>query len=104
MRKSIFTTFLASIVAGYVAAATADPVSNRITVTVRGQGPDVVLIPGLASSSAVWDATATQLEGHYRLHIFQIAGFAGSPPQANAQGPVIGRRWTPSTLISRPTS
>ena len=89
MRKSIITTFLASIVAGYVAAATADPVSNRITVSVRGQGPDVVLIPGLASSSAVWDATVARLEGRYRLHIVQVAGFAGSPPRANAQGPVI---------------
>jgi pimeloyl-ACP methyl ester carboxylesterase len=58
-------------------------------VTVRGQGPDVVLIPGLASSSAVWDATAKHLEGHYRLHIVQVAGFAGSPPSANAQGLVI---------------
>jgi pimeloyl-ACP methyl ester carboxylesterase len=89
MRKSIFTTFLASIVAGSVAAATANPVSNRITVTVRGQGPDVVLVPGLASSSAVWDATVARLEGRYRLHIVKVAGFAGSPPRANAQGPVI---------------
>jgi pimeloyl-ACP methyl ester carboxylesterase len=56
---------------------------------VRGQGPDVVLIPGLASSSAVWDATATHLEGHFRLHIVQIAGFAGAPARANARGPVI---------------
>jgi pimeloyl-ACP methyl ester carboxylesterase len=32
----------------------------------------VVLIPGLASSSAVWDATATRLEGRYRLHIVQV--------------------------------
>ena len=89
MRKSTFTTFLTGIVAFYVSVAIADPVSDRITVTVRGQGPDVVLIPGLASSSAVWDATATHLEGHYRLHIVQIAGFAGAPARANAQGPVI---------------
>jgi len=67
----------------------AEPVSDRITVTVRGQGPDVVLIPGLASSGAVWDATVGHLEGHYRLHIVQVAGFAGAPARANAQGPVI---------------
>ena len=67
----------------------AETLSDRITVTVRGTGPDVVLIPGLASSSAVWDATATHLEAHHRLHIVQVAGFAGSFPRANAQGPVI---------------
>jgi pimeloyl-ACP methyl ester carboxylesterase len=89
MLKSIFTTSLAGIVAFHVAAAIADPVSDRITVTVRGQGPDVVLIPGLASSGAVWDATVSHLEGHYRLHIVQIAGFAGAPARANARGPVI---------------
>jgi pimeloyl-ACP methyl ester carboxylesterase len=89
MHKSMFTTFLTGIVTFYVSAAIADPVSDRITVTVRGRGPDVVLIPGLASSSAVWDATVARLEGHYRLHIVQIAGFAGSPSRANAQGPII---------------
>jgi len=32
---------------------------------------------------------ASHLENHFRLHIFQVAGFAGAPPQANAQGPVL---------------
>jgi pimeloyl-ACP methyl ester carboxylesterase len=70
-------------------AAHADAFTNRITVTVRGNGPDVLLIPGLASSGAVWDATASHLEKHFRLHIIQVAGFAGSPAGANAQGAVI---------------
>jgi pimeloyl-ACP methyl ester carboxylesterase len=89
MRKSIFTTFLIGVLAWHVSATIAEPVSDRITVTVRGKGPDVVLIPGLACSSEVWDATATRLEGRYRLHIVQVAGFAGSLPRANAQGPVV---------------
>jgi len=89
MRKSTFTTFLIGVLAWHAGAAIAEPVSDRITVTVRGEGPDVVLIPGLASSSAVWDATATRLEGRYRLHIVQVAGFAGSLPRANAREPVI---------------
>jgi pimeloyl-ACP methyl ester carboxylesterase len=80
---------LATVLALQLCATFAEPVSDRITVTVRGQGPDVVLIPGLASSGAVWDATARHLEGRYRLHIVQIAGFAGAPSRANAQGPVI---------------
>ena len=84
-----FITFLIGVLAWQVFPAIADSVSDRITVTVRGQGPDVVLIPGLASSGAVWDATVSHLEGHYRLHIVQIAGFAGAPARANARGPVI---------------
>lgn len=88
MRKSTFTTFLIALLALTGAVALADSVSDRITVTIRGQGPDVVLIPGLTCSSAVWDATAAHFEGHYRLHIVQVAGFAGSPARANAKGPV----------------
>ena len=84
-----FTTLLVALVIAHGSIAFADSISDRITVTVRGRGPDVVLIPGLASSSAVWDATAKRLEGHYRLHIVQVDGFAGSPPKANAQGPDI---------------
>ena len=72
-----------------LSVALADPISDRITVTVRGEGPDEVLIPGLASSSAVWDTTVKRLEGRYRLHIVQVAGFAGSPSRANAQGLII---------------
>jgi pimeloyl-ACP methyl ester carboxylesterase len=89
MRKSLFTTVLIALLAGQASAAMAETLSDRITVTVRGTGPDVVLIPGLASSSAVWDATAAHLEAHHRLHIVQVAGFAGSPARANANGPVI---------------
>jgi pimeloyl-ACP methyl ester carboxylesterase len=37
----------------------------------------------------VWDTTVTPLEGRYRLHIVQVAGFAGSPSRANAQGLII---------------
>ena len=89
MRNFFQTTLLSSFIALSVVAASADPISDRITVTVRGQGPDVVLIPGLTCSIAVWDATAAHLEGHYRLHLVQVAGFAGAPARANASGPVI---------------
>lgn len=77
------------LIAMFTWQATADSWSDRITVTVTGQGPDVVLIPGLTCSNAVWDATAAHLEEHYRLHLVQINGFAGTPAQANAQGPVV---------------
>jgi pimeloyl-ACP methyl ester carboxylesterase len=87
MRKIVFVTLLIVFLARHNAFA--DSWSDRITVTVRGHGPDVVLIPGLTCSSAVWDATAAHLEGHVRLHLIQVDGFAGTQAQANAQGPVV---------------
>ena len=61
--------------------------------TVQDQGsvnkPDVILIPGLASSRAVWDVEAKFLAPNYRLHLVQIDGFAGAPAGANAAGPIL---------------
>ena len=65
------------------------PASDRITVTTAGAGPDVILIPGLASSGHVWDATVTHLSAHHRVHVVQVAGFAGAAAGSNASGPVF---------------
>lgn len=62
---------------------------ERFIATVTGQGPDVILIPGLASSDAVWDATVEQLKSTHRLHVVNVRGFAGVPAGANAEGPVL---------------
>lgn len=70
-------------------ASAAEPVAPRFTVTVEGRGPDVILIPGLASSSAVWDATAERLKAGHRVHRIQVAGFAGAPAAGNTAGPVV---------------
>jgi pimeloyl-ACP methyl ester carboxylesterase len=63
--------------------------SDRISVEVRGRGPDVVLIPGLASSPEVWAATADRLDDTHRVHLVQVNGFAGAPAGANADGAVV---------------
>jgi pimeloyl-[acyl-carrier protein] methyl ester esterase len=89
-------------VAALVGPATAQPadpnklfpdskvvVRDRFSDEVVGKGPDLVFIPGLASSRATWRATAERLRGHYRLHLIQIAGFAGEPARANATGDVL---------------
>lgn len=62
--------------------------SDRFSVVVEGQGPDVILIPGLTSSRHVWDPVAAHLKGHHRLHLLQLGGFAGEPVGGNASGPV----------------
>ena len=53
--------------------------SDRLSVEVIGSGPDVILIPGLASSREVWRPLATRLAATHRVHLVQLAGFAGEP-------------------------
>lgn len=81
---------LLTLILAFFAPALAVQAQDRFTVEVRGKGPDVILIPGLTSSRAVWETTAKALEGRYRLHIVQVNGFAGAPAGSNAEGPVVG--------------
>lgn len=64
--------------------------SDRITITTSGSGPDVILVPGLASSAAdVWAGTVAAVPG-YRYHLVQVHGFAGVPAGGNGDGgPVV---------------
>ena len=57
---------------------------------VVGAGPDLVLVPGLGSSPAVWDGVRESLAKDYRLHLVHVAGFAGRAAQGD-----------PATLIAR---
>lgn len=80
---------LSSGLASLPATAQAQPVAsaqqtqhacNCFSVEVVGQGPAVILIPGLASSGEVWQSTVDALKANYQLHIFTLAGFAGVAP------------------------
>ncbi|GAA0868273.1 alpha/beta hydrolase [Brevundimonas basaltis] len=62
--------------------------SDRLSVEVVGDGPDVVLIPGLASSREVWRAEADRLQPTHRVHLVQLAGFAGAP-WTHGDGPFV---------------
>jgi pimeloyl-ACP methyl ester carboxylesterase len=66
-------------------------VPTRFTVVDAGTvgKPDVVLIPGMASSRAVWDAEAKLLAPNYRLHLVQVDGFAGAVAGVNATGAIL---------------
>jgi len=70
------------------AVAQASFVSDRLSVEVVGSGPDVVLIPGFASSREVWRAEANRLKATHRVHLVQLAGFAGEP-WAYGDGPFV---------------
>ena len=88
---NVFGTKAFAAEAPVAASPVAGSWSGRISVVVVGnpKGPDVVLIPGLTSSRAVWDGTVKQLSGRYRLHLVQVNGFAGAPAGDNATGPVL---------------
>jgi pimeloyl-ACP methyl ester carboxylesterase len=61
---------------------------TRFSVEVTGNGPDVILIPGLTASKEVWRGTVAAVPG-YRYHLIQVAGFAGAPARGNAKGDVV---------------
>jgi pimeloyl-ACP methyl ester carboxylesterase len=84
--------FLGSCAAFAAAAALPAPVlaayqPSRIQITVRGSGPDVILIHGLSASRGVWNSTVAAMPG-YRFHMVQILGFAGTAAGGNARGKV----------------
>lgn len=75
-----FVAILTLIVSGLPASvfATTDP--QPFHVTVAGEGPAMVLIPGLASAGAVWDETVDYYKAHYTCHVITLAGFGGQEP------------------------
>jgi pimeloyl-ACP methyl ester carboxylesterase len=62
---------------------------TRFSAVIQGKGPDVILIPGLGSGRDDFAAEAALLAPSYRLHLLQIAGFAGDPAGPNASGPML---------------
>lgn len=82
--------------------------SRRITVTTRGRGADVLLIPGLASTAEVWRGVADRLAGKRRLHLISVRGFGDLPAGANASGAVMAavasdvRRYITEQRLDRP--
>ena len=74
--RILVSTILVVAGFGFDASAAADP--TRFSVSVTGQGPDVVLIPGLATPGEVWDATVKHLAPTHRVHVVQVAGFGGT--------------------------
>jgi pimeloyl-ACP methyl ester carboxylesterase len=66
------------ILIAIVAAAQADEPA-AFSVRVTGNGPAMILIPGLASPGEVWSSTVEHYQNRYTLHVLTLAGFAGQP-------------------------
>lgn len=79
----------AALIAPCLAHADTTVVHERFSDEIVGTGPDLIFIPGLASSRDTWKATAERLKTHYRMHLIQVAGFAGEPARGNASGAVV---------------
>lgn len=79
MRNYIFASLFAALIACSPANVQAEP-QSVIDVTRSGNadGRTVLLVPGLASSAAVWDAAVPLLEADYDVRSVQVAGFAGA--------------------------
>ena len=81
-RCAAFFTILAIACTAHASPASAHP---AFQVAVTGQGAPVILIPGLASSGEVWQATVARLCGpaqRRQCHVLSLAGFAGVAPIA----------------------
>ena len=85
----VVTPALAAPAANAAAPAVQTIDRGRFTVEVSGSGPDVILIPGLASGRAVYDGVTPTLTQHYRVHRIQISGFAGQAAGPNDEGAVL---------------
>lgn len=79
---------VAAVPGAAVASAPQAFASDRLSVEVVGSGPDVILIPGLASSREVWRPLANRLSATHRVHLVQLAGFAGEP-WVHGDGPFV---------------
>lgn len=82
--------------------------SRHITVTTRGRGSDVILIPGLAATADVWRGVADRLDVRRRLHLVSVRGFGDLAAGANASGAVMAtiaaevRRYIAEQGLDRP--
>jgi pimeloyl-ACP methyl ester carboxylesterase len=96
LRAFAFISVVSLAAGGIALAARAEPVaviqtaftSDRLSVQVIGAGPDVILIPGFGSSRDVWRPLAERLSATNRVHLVQLAGFAGEP-WTHGDGPFV---------------
>ena len=84
MKRSMIIAVVVAIATALSSQSRAAPAplvqpQPAFSVQVSGEGQDMVLIPGLASSGAVWDDTVAHYSKHYRCHVLTLAGFAGTP-------------------------
>ena len=81
--RSVVFALVSGVALGRADVAAAPDLSTRFSVSVTGEGPHVILIPGLATSGDVWGDTVKHLALTHRVHVVQVAGFGGTDATAN---------------------
>ncbi|MFN4025696.1 MAG: alpha/beta fold hydrolase [Hyphomonas sp.] len=100
-----FKLILAGLASGILAACSGEPAGSadilreadlpdgpRVQFEVHAApslaegSMDLVLVPGLSSPASVWDAVTAALEGEARIHLAQLAGYAGTAPVRTRNG------------------
>ena len=90
-RRDLLTGMAAAALIGClpaVASAEAPFAPTRFAATVRGSGPDVILIPGLTAGPDVWDGVVAAVPGR-RYHLLHVGGMAGAAAGGNASGAIV---------------
>jgi len=64
---------------------------ETFAVKVEGQGPPVVLIPGLSCSGDIWQTTVEHLKAKFQCHVISIKGFGGTPPLSPLPSPLLSK-------------
>ncbi|MBL4788336.1 MAG: alpha/beta hydrolase [Kordiimonadaceae bacterium] len=72
--KNLLIALLAVFVGAHAAFAGKPP---SFDVKVSGEGPVMIMIPGLSSAGATWDTTVEKYKGSYQTHVLTLPGFAG---------------------------
>ena len=62
---------------------------EHISVQIVGKGPPVILVPGLSTPRAVWDAFVPDLAATHTVYLVQVNGFGGEDPRGNLQPGVL---------------
>ena len=68
---------------------TANWLNVRLIPSDTANAPNLILIPGLVSSSKVWDGVIANLAQTHNLHIVDVSGFAGTPSPKQGSDQVI---------------
>ena len=85
LAKMTTAAFAALTILIPLTSAHAAPEADCARYETVGQGPDVILVPGLGSSPDVWDSTVAALSDRFRFHLVKVLGFAGEPPEGDLE-------------------
>lgn len=80
--KGLKMTVMLTLGLAICIAASSQAEDYGFVAEVRGEGPPMVLIPGLNTPGEVWAEVEAHYRGRYQTHTLTLKGFAGEPMTA----------------------